>query len=213
MAQTYARRREHWIFIDSRGTDLYELIKAKRPAEFIGVWRKSGATLGDLVQLASKHLLSYPYDIVYVVGGVNDITTKYKRSGKIAFEWSPPELIMQHLTAQLKTADDALSRDFPASKVVFCTLVGLELALVVNSHPVSQLQQLAVNEAVFDFNNEVFKINKRRGTFSPSLHRTIHRTKNGRRMCYYEHLEDGLHLSDSIKAKWAAEFTKAASRN
>ena len=49
--------------------------------------------------------------------------------------------------------------------------------------------------------------------FAPSLHRTVHRSKNGRKKSYYEHLRDGIHLGDYLKEKWAEEFVKAAKNN
>ena len=209
----YARRREHWIFSDSRGSGLYEKIASKHHSEFIGVWKKSGATFGELVDLAANHLGSYPFDVVYIVGGANNITTKNKFTGKISFEWNPPDLLIPHLIAELQRANVRTKKEFPASKVVFCTLIGSDLSRVVNSHKVNDHQQHIVNEAVFDFNEEIFKIIRERGTFSPSLHRTVHRAKNGKRKSFYDHLQDGIHLRDHIKDKWADEFVKAAKNN
>ena len=209
----YARRREHWVFIDSRGTGLYEKIKSRGHREFIGVWRKPGATFEELVGLAANHLDNYPFDVVYVIGGVNNITVKDEHTGKISFEWHPAERLIDHLTSILKEANERMTKGYPASKVVFCTLVGSQLSRIVDSHQTTDHQQTVVNEAVFDFNEEVFRINKQKGTFSPSLHRTIHRAKKGKRKSYYEHLSDGIHLQDHIKEKWADEIVKAATCN
>ena len=63
----YDRRREHWFFMDSRGTGLYEKISKMDRREFIGVWKKSGATFDEVVELAKAHLTNYPFDVVYVV--------------------------------------------------------------------------------------------------------------------------------------------------
>ena len=167
--------------MDSRGTGLYEKISKMDRREFIGVWKKSGATFDEVVELAKAHLTNYPFDVVYVVGGVNDITTKDRLSGNITFDWNPPELLIQHLQSKLKLVDCQLTKDFPASKVVFCPLVGSDLERIVTKRNADPLQQLAVNEAVFDFNSEIFKINKRRETFSPSLDRTVRRSKTEKR--------------------------------
>ena len=210
---SYARRREHWVFTDSRGSGLYEKIKQQHHPEFIGVWKKSGATFQEIVDLAANHLQNYPFDVVYVVGGANNITTKNNETGQISFDWNPPELLIQYLLSELNRADGRLLREFPASKAVFCPLVGTDLNRVVTAHKVTDHQQHVVNEAIFDFNNETFKINKRRETFAPSLHRTIHRSKKGTKKSYYEHLVDGIHLQEHIKDKWAIEFVKAAGFN
>ena len=84
---------------------------------------------------------------------------------------------------------------------------------MVNAHKVTLAQQEATNNVVLEFNCEVFKVKKERDLFSPSLHRTIHRSKNGSRKSFYEHLEDGVHLQVYMKDKWAQEFVKAADNN
>ena len=209
----YARRREHWVFMDSRGTGIYEKISGIDKQEYVGIWKESGATLERLVELAGNHLKSYPYDPVYIVGGVNNITTKNKITGEISFKWDPPELLIQYMLNLLSTLDKHVSKEFPASKIIFCPLVGSELRRVVTEHWVAPNQQDAVNEAVFTFNEETFKINKRKQTFSPSLHRSVHRSKNGKRKSYYDHLEDGLHLTEELKDKWAHKIVKSAALN
>ena len=185
--------------MDSRAEGIYDSIHKQPQPEYIGVWKQQGATLGDLVDLASAHLRNSPFDIVYIAGGVNNITTKNRATGKISFLWDPPETIIPHLASDLRAANDQLTKEFPASKVIFCSLVGSDLARVVNAHKTTWLQQESVNEAVFTFNEEVFRINKWRGTVSPSLHRTVHRSKNGKHKSYYDHLWDGIHLHKNLK--------------
>ena len=68
-------------------------------------------------------------------------------------------------------------------------------------------------EAVWSFNTAVFKINKERQVVSPSLHHQVHRFCKGRRRAYYHHLQDGLHLTDYLKNKWADEFTTVMAHN
>ena len=113
----------------------------------------------------------------------------------------------------LKKVDSDLKKYFPASKVIFCTLIGSELKRVVNAHHITDEQQRDVDNAVWDFNCEVFRINKERGTFSPSLHSQVHRVCNGIKRNYYQHLHDGLHLSGDLLNKWADQFIKAIAHN
>ena len=136
---------------------------------------------------------------MYIVGGVNNITTKNQLTGMISFEWSPPELLIQYLSVELHRLDVWLTKEFPASKIIFCSLIGSDPKRVVNSHQVNPLQQEAVNAAVFQFNEEVFSLDRKiEETYSPSLHRTVHRAKNGKKKSYYEHLSDGIHLSGRV---------------
>ena len=161
--------------------------------------------------MASAHLANYPFDVVYVAGGACDITSKDKATNRISFKWNPPQDVAVHLLGSLRTEDSFISNNHPASRVVFCPLVGSKLSRVVNAHDVSLDQQSAVDNAIFEFNMEIFKINKKRDTFSPSLHRSIHRSNGKVRKCHYHLLDDGLHLSEQQLTKWAGEFVKATS--
>ena len=118
-----------------------------------------------------------------------------------------------HLMSILNKADKDLHEYFPASKIIFCPLVGTDLARVVSEHQVSKEDQIAVEEAIWEFNSQVFAISKRRGNFTPPLHHQVHRFCKGTRRAYYHHLMDGIHLSDYLKLQWAQNFIKAMARN
>ena len=113
----------------------------------------------------------------------------------------------------LKQNDRFMQTNYPASRVVFCPLVGTELVRVVNAHKVTAEQQSMVDDTIFEFNTEVFNINKRRQSFSPSLHSSIHRSNGSAKKCHYHLLADGIHLSEPQMDKWARELVKATSRN
>ena len=94
---------------------------------------------------------------------------------------NPAGKIGPHLVSTLKDANNHPLRDHPASTVIFCPLVEVAFGRVVNVHAVTNSQQEAVNDAVFELNMEVFSINNSRSTYSPSLHHTIHRSNKGKR--------------------------------
>ena len=206
-------RRCHIAFMDSRAQGLQEKIDALNKGEYLGVRKHNGATLHQLTRKASEHLKNYPFDVVYIIGGACDITLKNKSTKTISFPWAPPEDLSQHLISTLDAENNTMKEKHPAAKVVFCPLVGLELERVVNEHTVEATHQLIVDEAVFKFNTKIFDLNKKRGTFSPSLHRTVHRSSKGIMKSHYHHLDDGIHLSEELKDKWAAELVKATSIN
>ena len=97
--------------------------------------------------------------------------------------------------------------------VVVCPLIASELCRVVTHGATTQEDQIEVEEAVWKYNSEVFRINKDRHTVSPSLHHQVHRYCKGRRRAYYHHLSDGIHLTDYLKGKWAAEFVQIVSES
>ena len=207
-------RRIHLIITDSRGKGLGDLIKSRNASgEPFDILVREGATLFNLVEATASHLQKCPFDIVYVVGGACDITFKEKRTGRIIYAWGEGKALENHLLSSLKNADKKLSRDFPASKVIFCPLIASELARVVNHGTPSQEDQAAVERAVWEFNSTLFKINKDKNLISPSLHHQVHRFCKGRKRNYYHHLEDGIHPNEYLKAKWADEFTTVMAHN
>ena len=206
-------RRKHVAFMDSRGYELADKVKKINTGEPFVVKVHAGATLEELVNDVDNFLKDFPFHVTYVAGGACDITTKVKGDPTISFDWLPAGKLGPHLVSKLKEADGRLHKDHPAARVIFCPLVGVDLKRVVNAHAVTDHQQEAVNDAVFEFNMEVFSINKDRGSYSPSLHRTVHRSNKGIRRSHYHHLIDGIHLEDYIIDNWAEEFCKAIGQN
>ena len=199
--------------LDSRANGLQERVDVLNVGEYLGIRQYNGATLHDLTRQASRHLDKYPFDVVYIAGGICDVTTKDDVTKTISFRWNPPNDVSKHLLNTLNRENETMRKDHPAARVVFCPLVGADLKRVVNGHAVTEAQQEAVNEAIFEFNNKIFAVNKARGTHSPSLHRTVHRSSKGTHKSHYHHLEDGIHLTDTLKDNWAAAFVKATTNN
>ena len=207
-------KRIHLAITDSRGSGLKEKVRSSSALkELFETKICKGATLATMVEEAENHLKRCPFDVVYIVGGACDITSKDLRTNLISYDWKNGKDLREHLVGMLKKADARLKKYFPASKVVFCSLIGSELARTVNAHATSEEQQVQVNKAVWEFNTNVFRINKERESFSPSLHNHVHRICKGKEKNYYQHLRDGLHLSDELKDKWAEQFLKAIAKN
>ena len=205
-------RRLHLIIADSKG--LGDLIRErKKNEEPVDVLVREGASLQELMETASKHLQKNPFDVVYIVGGACDITAKIRTTKQIIYGWSSGKELEEYLLKVLKKADKSFKEEFPASKVVFCPLIACEVRRVVTQGKASPEDQNEVEEAVWSFNTEVFKINKERRVISPSLHHQVHRYCKGRRRAYYHHLHDGLHLTDYLKNKLADEFISVMAQN
>ena len=192
---------------------MQRLVDSVNSGEYLDCRDYKGATLHQLAKKASKHLNKYPFDVVYIIGGACDITNKEKETNRISFDWPLPNSLSDFMLGALSHKDKYFTKNHAASRVIFCPLVGVELSRVVNGHEVTEEQQLAVDKAVFEFNEQVFAINKRRSTFSPPLHRTIHRSSGKVKKSHYHHLEDGIHLNEEQKEKWADLLVKATARN
>ena len=206
--------RIHIAFTDSRGNPLQPLINsANTTNEHFEVSPYKGATFMELVDIASAYLITHPFDVIYLVGGVNDITTKNHYTKLISYEWGTGPELTTHLASILDRADQHFHKYHPATKVVFCPLIGSDLTRVVNAHNVSEEDQKAVNDAVWEFNTKVFEINTTRNTFCPALQHVVHRFCKGVKRHYYHHLPDGIHLSEYISKKWALQFVKSMTHN
>ena len=211
---TLGSKRIHIVFADSRGGSLQDKTDTlNKGPEHLEIMEYKGANLESLIESAERYLGTHPFDVIYISGGANNITTKNPQSKKISFNWGHGPQLMDHLTSILVNADLRFRKYFPAARIVFCPLVGSELARVVNAHTTSDMDQTTVDEAIWDFNSEVFRINKERGTYCPALQFQVHRYCKGKKRRYYEHLQDGLHPNEFLKEKWAQQFLKAMAHN
>ena len=200
--------------MDSRGKGLKDLIeKGNDTGELVDISVRDGDTFDELMEGVMSYLNKNPFDVIYLAGGVCDITTKNRITKEITYEWGNTSDLQVHLLRCLERADGRLKKYFPASTVVFCPLIASELAKVVKSGSTTDRNQQTVEDAIWEFNSEVFKLNKARNTSSPALHHQVHRYCKGRRRAYYHHLGDGLHPNGHLKEKWAKEFIRVIARN
>ena len=209
-------KRIHIVSTDSRGSGLQTLLdRLNTTKKYMEIVVHNSATFEELARDidAEAHLHKHPFDVVYIVGGATNITKKDRLTGRIYYEWGQNDGLRPHLTTMLTRTNERLLKYYPASKVIFCPLIGSELSRLVNAHSTTQADQDIVNITVWDFNTLVFSINETRGTYSPPLHHQVHRFCKGRRREYYQHLEDGIHLTESLKEKWANLFIKAMAHN
>ena len=164
-------------FTDSRGIGVHEhILKLNKTGEYLDLEPYRGATFNEIFASVEHYLKDHNFDVVYMAAGVNDITTKNKKTGGISFEWGDGKELSEYMCRMLTGADNSLQKNFPAARIVFCPLIGCELRRVVNKHSTTDREQEAVDNAVWDFNEKVFEINARRGTFSPALHHHVHYT-------------------------------------
>ena len=125
----YGRRRMHVIFGDSRvNDDLYKQIDTKNVSKIpFNIEQYKGAGLVEVVEKADIYLKSYPFDIVYIVAGVNDITNKDRASGRISFLWKSEDALATYLIEVRKRSYEQLKKDHLGAGVVFCPLIGMDL--------------------------------------------------------------------------------------
>ena len=211
---TLGSKRIHIVFADSRAGGLQDCVnRLNNSGEHMDINEYKGATLEELIGIAEKYLPLHPFDVVYIAGGANNITSKNRLTRKISYPWELGTDLQDHLVSTLTKANAHFVKTFPASKVIFCPLVGSDLDRVVNSGLILHDHKQDVENAIWEFNTNVFRISNERGTKTPALHHQVHRYCNGKRRVYYEHLHDGIHLSEFLKEKWAHQFVKVMAQN
>ena len=90
---TLGGKRIHLLITDSRGTGLEDIVRnSGKLTEHFEVKVCRGATLSQMVNIASRHLQGCPFDAVYLAGGACDITTKDDFTNLISCEWGRDEL-------------------------------------------------------------------------------------------------------------------------
>ena len=208
------RKRTHVIFGDSRASEsLYKAIKRLNTAKIpFNIEQYSGAGIIEVVDRADVYMKSYPFDVAYIVAGVNDITNKDRSTGRISFRWGSEDALANYLTETRKNSYNQLTKDHPGAKFVFCPLVGLALHKSVRDSTLEQ--QEMVDNAVWRSNIELHRMRDEHSFYFPYLASPVHRVENSKHKSYYHHLsKDGLHLTESINESWAKQFVKAFERN
>ena len=191
---------------------LYLEIK-KRNANHVSfnIEQYKGATMGRIYEKVDIYLDSFPFDVVYLCVGVNNITVKDRVTNQISFTWKTEDDLANHLIGHRDKYLELLKKDHPGAIVVFCPLIGLELCRVMQGS--TEEQQVIVNKAIWRYNVALNKLKEELNFYFPYLAAPVHRMENGQHKSYYHHLPDGLHLSEGINKKWAAQFIKAFDRN
>ena len=210
----FGRRRAHVIIGDSRVTEeLYKKIHCKNLAKIpFNIEQYKGAGLIEVIEKADIYLKSYPFDVVYIVAGVNDITNKNKATGTISFLWKTEDALANYLIETRRHSYEHLKKDHPGAGIIFCPIIGLDLHRVVQGSTTDS--QRIVDNAVWRSNIELNKMRDVFGFCFPFLAAPVHRVENGKHKSYYHHLaRDGLHLSEKITDAWATQFVKAFNRN
>ena len=205
-------KRKHALFIDSRGNDLQAtLLKVGVTEDVFKVFNMPGARLQKIVYEANEYAKKRPFDVIYLAGGINNVTTKCQITKVITFEWQTEAALSNFLIGTMERSLAFLKRENPATKFVFCSIAGAELVYVVPC-PTEKDQDVVTN-SIWNYNIEIRKQNETLGFYHPRLDRPIHRTTAGSRRNYYRHLRDGIHPTNFTLAKWTQEIVKAMGHN
>ena len=204
---------------NSRGAGLQDLIWAndKRKDYEVSILAKEikGASLRNLVDSAISFNRDFPTYVIYIVGGVCDITWKNPKTKEIKFLHASQAALTTHITSILDEIDSSMYSYCPLAKFIICPLIGVDVWKYIPhiAEGIPNLQDM-ITGAVMDINTHILRLNQKRGSRMPHFASPVHSWKHKRP---YHHLEllykDGIHLTDNLKEKWAEQLLKAIDRN
>lgn len=201
------------IITDSRGAGLQQkmdLLKGKNYSAKVIVWRGKGVTAG--VKDSRRNLDWIGPDIIIVLAGICDVTS-LDRTTRIATVTTPDidkmvedyEYMMETVQHHIKVMTVG-----PVPKLAFGQLIGMDLAVFNRRKEVDTNQEILDN-GILRINAAIAAFNSKNGASTPWLATDVHHNrKNGRKITRYHRLaEDGIHLTDDLKDKWAVALDKA----
>ena len=176
-----------------------------------------GAKIQELISLADTHLSSYPRDVIYILGGACNVTSKLKGSRQILFNWENDAMLTRHLFVYTEMGLKWTTQRHPAATIVICPLTGSYLQTLA---PYAAKLQFMVDKSTRDFNNIVIGLNRESQVAMPWLQKHVHKTRHGVDKNYYTNLPngspalpDGLHPSRDLLDLWARDFVISFSKN
>ena len=205
-------RRRFIFFFDSRGQFLEDELNhiniEKKPVE---PWMFKSATIRDLVHEAINYGRHRPFDLMFIVGGICDITVKNWNTNTISFNWKDSDTLTQHIIKIIEHEEKRFKKELPASKLIFCRIVGADLEKVLRKK--SDCDQHILNESIYEINNYIHKKNIIGNMWAPDMATPVHRQIRGENKSCYNHLSnDGLHLSQDLRKKWAKKILSVTDR-
>ena len=111
-------RRKHVMFMDSRGSRLQEMLgKAGVSKTDFLIIPIPGAKIQALIREADEYAKIYPFDVLYIAGGINDVTVKCKITKMVTFEWQSVAALSNFLISTISTAAILQKRQYLRSNL------------------------------------------------------------------------------------------------
>ena len=199
------------IVADSRGEDL-DLHLPHNNVEGIQYMVVPYKSQG-LESLARKAVLlsrTIRPDLIFIFGGICNITYRCRVSKQTTLRWPNPRQIYDNYVSVMDTAFYII-RNHPSTaecKIIFSPVVGVEMNRyndIVSQFP--HLQQRNLNDLMIRINRYIIDFTESTGLLTPWLATHCHPSRGrGRYSHVYKILEDGCHYSDTALQQVAREI-------
>ncbi|CAG2213378.1 unnamed protein product [Mytilus edulis] len=209
-----------YVYGDSRARHLKEHIPMAVSKLF------PGKTIGQITDLASQQLPKSGKKLLYVVGGICNLTTKLNSDAsstyeEVVYQASPSVLFDYHF--QMQSGKDLLAHKDCVP--IYCTVPTMSLQswneIRLNQRKTSYLQfennypqmQEELNNTINLVNQKIVQFNNHNGYLTPNIHQCINKCKRGKYWYYYNRFVDGVHPEDSVVDIWAHQINSAIIEN
>lgn len=204
------------VIADSRGADLQMEFNMLNTQPFdVKVLTFRGKGILDAVKLATPKLIWWAPKIIVILNGLCDLTSKNKETKIVNLGHDSTEAAVTNHIDSMDHARHYLYIQLIEApcQLVFSHIVGMDLMKCNNEIGPNGLQHL-LNDCITEINVAVNQCNEMYDAVSPWLVRDVHRNTKGKKVTrYHKFSEDGVHLTEELKRKCAAEIDSALRKN
>lgn len=167
------------------------------------------------MKLATPKLIWWAPKIVVILNGLCDLTSKNKETKRVNLGHESIEAAVANHIDSMDHARHYLYIQLIEAPchLVFSHIVGMDMMKYNNENDING-QQYLLDDCITEINVAVNRCNEMYDAVSPWLARDVHCNTKGRKITKYHILdEDGVHLTEALKRKWAAEIVSALRKN
>lgn len=197
------------IIADSRGMGLQHKMDICNDGNYdITVIVKRGRGITNAVMESSKKLISIAPDLIIITAGICDVTHKNRYTKRVSLQDDNIENMVKQMETNMDTVKQHLMMNLTKRpyKLVFCHITGMDMARY-NKEPVEHIQQQRLNDIIIAINLTITTFNTHNDVLTPWLAKDVHMNKSKKKGTktyrYHKLASDGLHLTDTLRQKWA----------
>ena len=148
-------RRKHIYFMDGGGDRLAALMeRTNKSGLAIEPWIFPDSKFQEIVHEALYYTESRPFDLISLCAWIYNFITKDTVTGEFSFPWNSCEKLILSLLQMVDEADRRFTKERPATKVIYCPIMGANLDIIL--HRKAKLEQTILNEGICELNTKFF---------------------------------------------------------
>ena len=207
------------VVADSRGRKMHRLIRRKLSASGlpikVNILHIPGANLHKIEERALSELRMYRYDLVLIMGGVNDLTRRTSRGLPLIPVYDSVDYLVSDMYSRFERIKNTLAPW--GAKVVISLLIGIDLEMYneYTRGPTTDYthHQTIINEGMIHLNKAIASLNTDTHSLSPWILDTVHYYVRHKVIHKYTKLYDGLHPTPTLRYTWTKKILVSICKN